>query len=71
MDTMSITTSFTKKIITKILKKKLDDKLGGTGIDLHIEDLEITFDGSGGVFKVNVEGEFTQDDILKLLKELI
>lgn len=71
MDNMSITTAFSKKIITKVLKKKIDNKFGDTSIDLHIEDLEISFDGNGGSFRLNVEGEFTQDDILKLLKGLI
>ena len=71
MDNMSITTAFSKKILTKVLKKKLDNKFGDTDIDLTINDLEINFDGNGGTFKLNVGGKFTQDDILKLLKELI
>lgn len=72
MDNMSITTAFTKGILAKILKKKIDKKLGNTGIELYIEDLNVSFDASnGGTFRVSIEGGFSQDDILKLVKELI
>lgn len=72
MDQMSIKTAFTKGIISKILKKKIDKKFGDTSIEVRVQDFDINFnDGDGGVFRVSIEGVFEQSDILKLLKEVI
>lgn len=68
MDKMVIETGFTKKIISGLIKRFLKKKFGIDKVRIDFDELRLDFNGKSGSFRVNIEGEFTQDDILKLVK---
>ena len=71
MDSMIIESSVSKKLISSLLTRYVRKKTGIKGIKVDLELFRLKFNGESGIFTATIYGEFTQNDILRLMKGAI
>ena len=67
MDEMRIVTKFTKRIISKMLRKIIRKKIG-YDVDIQLNDLIVTIDNERVKLHIDVNAELDKDEFTKILK---
>ena len=70
MDEMRISTKFMQGIITKIIRKMVNKKLGVDPEVLFNSPIELKFDGDSASLHVDFTATISKNDISKILKDL-
>ena len=71
MDEMKISTKFTQGIITKILGKVINKKLGVKPEIEFNDPIRVSIDDTTAEIHLNVDLSITKEELMELLKDLV
>lgn len=66
---LKLSTNFTKSIASKLVSKAIAKKTG-TQIDIRFEELDLITNEDKMLVHVNLHGEISKEDLVKILKLL-
>ena len=71
MDEMRISSKFLQSIISKIIKKTLNKKLGVSPDVEFGSPIEVKIDGETAQIHIDITANVSTDDLMNLIKDLI
>lgn len=70
MDELNIVTGFTRTIISKMLRKFLQKKIG-TDVDVKLNTIKVNMVEDKAYVHLDIEAELTKSELMKLIKDYI
>lgn len=70
MDELNIVTGFTRTIISKMLRKFLQKKIG-TDVDVKLNTIKVNIVEDKAYVHLDIEAELTKGELMKLIKDYI
>ena len=67
LDMINIKNSFMKGVISTVISKMI--KKNGINLDLNLEGLEIKFEEDKAKIHLEIDGEMSKDELMRLVKE--
>lgn len=69
MDTMKISSKFMRGVVSRLVKGIIKKEVG-YDVDIHLDELMITFDDEKAHLRINAAADISKDELTKIIKEI-